>query len=179
LCSIQGSYREQTPESAIAAFADSLAAAVDGITTPWLTILLENTAGAGSALGTRLEELATLRDLSAPRVALPMGYCLDTCHLLVAGFNIVTADGLAQTMADADRLLGLDNVPVIHTNDSKGALGSHLDRHANIGQGHIGKDAFRRILHHPRLQDKAFILETPTEDGADRRDVQALLDLSQ
>jgi deoxyribonuclease IV len=174
-----GSYREQTPESAIEAFADSLAAAADGVVTPWLTILLENTAGAGSALGSRLEELATLRDLAAPKIALPIGYCLDTCHLLAAGYDIATADGLGQAMADADRVLGLDNVPVIHTNDSKGAFGSHLDRHANIGEGHIGRDAFRRILHHPRLQNKAFILETPMDDGGDRRDMEALFDLSQ
>ena len=77
-------------------------------------------------------------------------------------------------VAEADRLLGLDNVRVIHANDSKGALGSHIDRHQNIGNGYIGLDGFRRILHHPRLRSKAFILETPMDDGWDKKDLDTL-----
>ena len=77
-------------------------------------------------------------------------------------------------VAEADRLLGLDNVRVIHANDSKGALGSHIDRHQNIGNGYIGLDGFRRILHHPKLRSKAFILETPMDDGWDKKDLDTL-----
>jgi deoxyribonuclease-4 len=109
---------------------------------------------------------------------LPIGFCLDTCHLLAAGFDIANAVGLKHTLDEAERLLGLDNVRVIHSNDSKGALGSHLDRHQNIGQGYIGLDGFRRILTHSKLRDKAFILETPVEkDGDDRRNLDTLKSL--
>ncbi len=106
---------------------------------------------------------------------LPIGFCLDTCHLLAAGFDVATAAGLRQTVAEADRLLGLDNVRVIHANDSKTPLGSHVDRHENIGVGYIGVDGFRRILAHPGLRNKAFILETPVEqDGDDKRNLDTL-----
>ena len=89
-----------------------------------------------------------------------------------------TREGLTKTVADAESILGLDHVRVIHSNDSKGALGSHIDRHANIGEGYIGLDGFRRILTHPRLRSKAFILETPVDkDGDDRRNVEILKSL--
>jgi deoxyribonuclease-4 len=106
---------------------------------------------------------------------LPLGFCLDTCHLLTAGFDIATEAGLGKTIQEADRLLGMDNVHVLHANDSKAPLGSHVDRHQNIGQGFIGLDGFRRIVNHPSLREKAFILETPVEkDGDDRRNIDAL-----
>ena len=78
-------------------------------------------------------------------------------------------------MAEAERLLGLENVHVIHANDSKAPLGSHVDRHENIGEGYIGLDGFRRILAHPGLRNKAFILETPVEqEGDDRKNLETL-----
>jgi deoxyribonuclease-4 len=84
-------------------------------------------------------------------------------------------DGLAKTVASTEKILGLDLVRVIHANDSEGGLGSHLDRHENIGQGKIGEEGFRGILTHPALRDKPFILETPVdEEGDDRRNVEAL-----
>ena len=92
--------------------------------------------------------------------------------------HVYTEKGLNQTVADADRILGLEHIPVIHTNDSKGELASRLDRHANIGEGHIGLDGFRRILNHPKLRDKAFVLETPIDQpGDDLRNVDALKSL--
>ena len=106
---------------------------------------------------------------------LRIGYCLDTCHLLAAGFDIAQAGGLEATVRHIDNVLGLQNVGVIHTNDSKQPLGSRVDRHANIGEGHIGDAGFRRILRHPELRDKPFILETPVdEEGDDQRNVDAL-----
>jgi len=140
-----------------------------------VTVLLENTAGCGSALGSRFEELRAIRDLAAPRAGVPIGYCLDTCHLLAAGFDIVTANGLRSTIRHAGDVLGLENVPVFHANDSKTPLGSHVDRHAKIGKGHIGAEAFRRLLAHPKLRGKTFISETPVEaDGDDRRNMATL-----
>ncbi len=170
-----GSYREQTVESAIAAFAESLEAATDGLACDGVTLLLECTAGQGSALGRKLEELAALRDAAAGRTCLPIGFCLDTCHLYAAGYDIASAAGLEDTLDQADRLLGLQNIPVFHVNDSKTGLGSNRDRHEQIGKGYIGEEAFRRILTHPRLQGKAFLLETPVEvDGDEARSVATL-----
>jgi len=106
---------------------------------------------------------------------LPVGFCLDTCHLLAAGFDITTQRGLADTLRHAEATLGLDNVRLIHSNDSKTPLGSRVDRHDHIGKGHIGRDAFRRILTHPKLRSKAFILETPIdEEGDDLRNLNTL-----
>jgi deoxyribonuclease IV len=101
-----------------------------------------------------------------------VGFCIDTCHCLAAGYDVVNE--LDVVVRQLDHLLGLDNIPVIHTNDSKGALGSHLDRHANIGEGQIGEAGFARILNHVDLRVKAFILETPSEDGAAARDLATL-----
>jgi deoxyribonuclease-4 len=170
-----GNYKGQSLEQGLAAFALGLAEAAEGFSAPGLTVLLENTVGSGHQLGRRFEELRMIRDLAARETALPLAYCLDTCHLFAAGFNIADAGGLEETVAAADRILGLDLVKVIHANDSKGALGSHLDRHDNIGRGHIGEAGFGRILTHPGLRAKPFILETPVESDEDaRRDIDAL-----
>ncbi len=174
-----GSYRGQAVEQAIAAFALGLAEAASGLARS-VTVLLENTAGGGAHIGGRLEELRLIRDLAARETDIETGYCLDTCHLLAAGFDIATEAGLETTVAAADRTLGLDNVRVIHANDSKGPLGSHLDRHANIGEGHIGAEGFHRILTHAKLREKPFILETPKdEEGDDRLNVEMLKKLAQ
>jgi deoxyribonuclease-4 len=174
-----GNHKDQPLEHGLAAFVLGLAAAAEGFKSQGLTVLLENTVGSKNQIGSRFEELRMLRDLAARETDLPIGYCLDTCHLLGAGFDITTEAGLTQTLDAAEKHLGLDLVKVIHANDSKGALGSHLDRHENIGKGFIGDDAFRRILTHPALKDKPFILETPFEDDDQARaDIFALKRLS-
>lgn len=143
-----------------------------------LAILLENTAGAGAQLGGNFEELATIRQLVSPYLDIPVGFCLDTCHCFVSGLDISTEPGLEGMLQDASAILGLENIPVIHTNDAKTALGSHCDRHANIGAGYIGFEGFRRTLNHPELSGKAFILETPVDEpGDDLRNVKALKEL--
>lgn len=173
-----GSYRGRSVEESIAAFALALRDAAHGLHPAHLTVLLENTAGAGNHLGSRFEELQSIRELARELTGLAVGCCLDTCHLLAAGFPIATAAGLRATLRSAEEVLGLSNVPVIHANDSRGALGSRLDRHANIGEGHIGLDGFRRILANPKLRGKAFILETPVKhSGDDRRNVDTLKSL--
>jgi deoxyribonuclease-4 len=94
---------------------------------------------------------------------------------LAAGFDITTLTGLRKTIRQADMVLGLENVPVFHANDSKTPLGSHVDRHAKIGKGHIGAEPFRRLLAHPKLRAKTFISETPVEeDDDDRRNMATL-----
>jgi deoxyribonuclease-4 len=174
-----GNFKGQSPEQGIAAFVLGLAEAAHGFRAPGLTVLLENTVGSGNQIGRRFEELRMIRDLAARKTDLPLAYCLDTCHLLASGYDVAHAAGLRQTVDAADKVLGWDLVKVIHANDSKGALNSHLDRHANIGEGHIGEKGFRRILTHPALRTKPFILETPVnEEGDDRRNVDNLKRLS-
>jgi deoxyribonuclease IV len=169
-----GSYRGQTADAAIWACAEGLCQAADGFAGA-VTVLLENTAGSGCCLGSRFEELRSIRDRVLASTSVPIGYCLDTCHLLAAGFDIVTARGLRNTIRQADEALGLENVPVFHANDSKTPLGSRVDRHAKIGKGHIGCEPFRRLLAHPKLRDKTFISETPVEEEDDDRRNMAML----
>jgi deoxyribonuclease-4 len=170
-----GSYRGRSVEEGIVDFVAALRDAAAGFHSRGLTVLLENTAGAGSHLGSRFEELASIRERAGDVTHLPIGYCLDTCHLLAAGFDISTPAGLRATVGSAERLLGLANVRVFHVNDSKTPLGSRVDRHANIGEGHIPLAAFRRILRHPKLRGKPFILETPIDKpGDDRRKLDTL-----
>jgi deoxyribonuclease-4 len=137
-----------------------------------LRILMENTAGQGTVLGARFEELRRILD-AAPEPEL--GVCLDTAHLFAAGYPIHTPEGLEKTLEAIERSIGLKRVYVLHVNDSKAPFGSRVDRHAHIGKGYIGLEAFRRILTHPLLAGRPFILETPIDrPGDDARNVQTL-----
>jgi deoxyribonuclease-4 len=129
-----GSYRGHSVEEGIAAFVLGLTEAAQGFRARHLTVLLENAAGAGSHIGGRFEELRAIHELARRHTAVPIGYCLDTCHLFASGFNIATAGGLRATLQHAEETLGLAHVRLIHANDSKGVLGSRLDRHAHIGR---------------------------------------------
>lgn len=170
-----GNYKGQSLEQGIAAFVLGLAEAAEGLTFARLTVLLENTVGSGHQIGSRFEQLHMIRDLARRETRLPLGYCLDTCHLLASGYDVASESGLEKTTSDASHTLGLDLVKVIHANDSRGGLNSHLDRHENIGKGQIGEAGFARILRHKAFRDKPFILETPfKEDGDEKRDVDAL-----
>jgi deoxyribonuclease-4 len=163
-------------EPALAAVADGLRQAARGLDLQRLRILLENTAGQGSVLGARFEELSAIMTMThAASPDLPLGVCLDTAHLLAAGFEIRTAEGFEETLQAVDRTIGLSSVHVVHVNDSKAALGARVDRHEHIGKGHIKTESFARILMHPLLAGRAFVLETPIDrPGDDMRNVQAL-----
>jgi len=170
-----GSYKGQSLEEGIAAFVLGLSDAAAGAACDGVTVLLENTVGSGAQIGGRFEELRAIRNHAVETTGVPLGYCLDTCHLLAAGYDISTPAGLRKTIQRADSILGIDNVKLIHANDSKTPLASHVDRHANIGEGYIGKAGFRRILACSELHAKPFILETPKEqDGDDRRNLENL-----
>jgi len=125
-------------------------------------IALENTAGQGSCLGHDLNHLASIYE----RVERPerLGVCLDTCHLFAAGYDIRKPKGWNAAIAQVDALLGLDQILAFHLNDSKTDLGSRVDRHAGIGEGKIGRDAFRHIVNDGRFRDLPGCLETPKED---------------
>jgi deoxyribonuclease-4 len=126
-------------------------------------VLLEHTAGQGTALGATFEQLAALvaKTGGHPRI----GVCLDTCHLLASGYDITTPAGYDDTFRRFERLVGFDRLKVLHLNDSKKPLGSRVDRHEHIGRGYVGLDAFARIVNDPRLQTKAMLLETPKTEG--------------
>ena len=135
-------------------------------------VLLETTSGAGSVLGGTFEELAAIRDLchNPARV----GYCVDTCHIFAAGYDIRFLHGYNATVAQMDRALGLANVKAFHLNDSKGTLGSHVDRHARIGQGQLGADPFRYLVNDLRFAAHPGILEVPGETEAYAEDLALL-----
>jgi deoxyribonuclease-4 len=108
----------------------------------------------------------------------PVGACIDTCHVHVSGYDIVSETGFRDTLNKLDTTIGLKNVPVWHCNDAKAARGSKLDRHQHIGKGTIGLEPFRRLVNHPRLKQSAFIAETPIDEpGDDRRNVNILKQL--
>jgi len=110
---------------------------------------------------------------------LPVAACIDTAHTFAAGYPIHTAPGLKSTLEQLDRTIGLGNVRVIHANDSKTALGSHVDRHQHIGKGEIGVEAFRRIVRHPKLKRIPFICETPIDrPGDDKRNLRVMRSLA-
>jgi len=173
-----GNCKGHSVEMGIHTLCVALGDATRDLDTSGLTVLLENTAGSGNALGSRFEELAVMRMHAANYTSLAIGFCIDTCHCLSAGYNIATVDGLRETVGLLESILGLDNIPVVHANDSKTPLGSHVDRHEHIGRGYIGEEGFRRILTHPKLRGKAFIAETPVDvEDDDRRNVQTLINL--
>lgn len=170
-----GNCKGHSVEQGIYCVARSLAEAAQGLNTKKLTVLLENTAGSGAALGSRLDELDVMRKLAAEHTDLAIGFCIDTCHCHASGYDVATAAGVRKTVTEIDRVLGIENVRVIHANDSKTPLGSHVDRHEQIGHGYIGEEGFRRILNHPKLRNKVFILETPVEkEGDEARNIETL-----
>ena len=166
-----------TARQGIKTCVESVRQAAKGLRLDGLRILIENTAGQGSAIGRTFEEVAEI--VSHAEKDLPMGVCIDTAHCFAAGYAIHTAAGLAQMVKSLDSVLGLSNVRVIHANDSKTAFGSHVDRHEHIGKGQIGKEGFRRIVCHPKLRAIPFICETPIDKpGDDRRNVRTLRTLA-
>ncbi len=136
-----------------------------GTVRPKVTILLETTAGAGSWLGSTFEQIRDLMEGLKDRRR--VGVCLDTAHIFEAGYDIRTKEGLEAALAAFDRILGMGLIKVVHFNDSRTALSSHADRHEHIGKGEIGLAALGRVIRHPKLQDAAFILETPKKTERD------------
>ena len=164
-----GSHRGHGEATGIAQVAEAINRTLDGARAT-VMILLENTAGSGQGLGDQFEQLAAIRDkVNAPE---HVGICLDTAHLFAAGHPIHTPEGLEDVLASFDCVVGLAHLKLMHLNDSKVPFASRVDRHWHIGQGHIGLEAFRRLVNHPVLRDVPFILETPKKtDVEDRRNL--------
>jgi deoxyribonuclease IV len=172
-----GSCREGSREQGIRTLAASIREAARNAPLSNTTILVENMCGQGNVLGGTFDEL---RDILALLDGVRVDCCVDTAHCFAAGMNIATPEGLAAIIDALSRTVGLDRVPLIHTNDSRSPLGSRRDRHEHIGKGGIGLEGFRRIVNHPALRGKVFILETPIEaEGDDRRNIRAIRSLRQ
>lgn len=139
-----------------------------------VTILLETTAGQGTGLGYRFEELACI--LEKTQYSNRLAVCVDTCHIFAAGYDIRTPETYAATFAEFDRIIGIDRIRFFHLNDSKKELGSRVDRHEHIGKGYIGLEGFRCLLNDPRFSRHAMTLETPKgKDLAEDRENLAVL----
>jgi len=179
-----GSWKGLTREEGLRLAAESIEKAIDGVDFTQASaqgkefrILIENTAGAEFSLGGKLEQVAELVERLKP--CAPMGVCLDTCHVHVAGYDLVTPDGYVETMLLVQDTVGFDAVKVWHSNDAKAAMGSKLDRHEHIGEGTIGAEVFRRLLHDERFAHAAFIAETPVDaPGDEARNVGVLRTLA-
>jgi deoxyribonuclease-4 len=135
-------------------------------------VLIEGTAGAGTALGATFEELRTLWDALPEAARARVGFCLDTAHLHAAGYDV--AGGILGVWEAFDRVVGLDLLKCLHLNDSKAARGSHLDRHEWIAEGTIGAEPFRHIMRDPRLAAVIKIIETPKRDDPVKHDRRML-----
>lgn len=141
-------------------------------------ILIETTAGQGTNLGYRFEQLAQIIEMVKESERLSI--CFDTCHVFAAGYELRTEEGYHETFDTFDKILGLDRLKVIHLNDSKKGLGSRRDRHQDIGKGEIGLEGFRLLMNDPRFQAMPLILETPKGDdpiAADKENLRVLQDL--
>ena len=168
-----GSHVGQGAETGIALIAEALNEALKPEQTT--TVLLETMAGKGTEVGRTFEELREILD----RVELndKMGVCLDTCHVWDGGYDIV--NDLDGVLNEFDRVIGLERLKAVHFNDSLNDCGSHKDRHAKIGEGKIGAEAMRRVVLHPLLEGRPFILETPNDDEGYRREIQMVREWTQ
>jgi deoxyribonuclease-4 len=168
-----GSHGGDGVEAGLVRFTKALDLALDA-TGVGVTVLLETTAGQGTGLGSRFEELAFILEHS--RVPRRLGVCVDTCHIFAAGYDIRTLSAYTQTLEEFDRLVGVERIKFFHLNDSKQKLASRVDRHEHIGQGAIGLDGFRSLLNDPRFADHPMTLETPKGDDLqeDRDNLQVL-----
>jgi deoxyribonuclease-4 len=174
-----GSWKGLTREEGLRLASESIERSIDGVA--WqgkdFRILIENTAGAEFSLGGKLEQVAEL--VERLRACAPVAVCLDTCHVHVSGYDIVSPDGYTETMMLVKDTVGFEAVKVWHCNDAKAAMGSKLDRHEHIGEGTIGAEAFRRLLHDSRFAHAVFIAETPVDaPGDEARNVGVLRTLA-
>ena len=144
----------------IAALDRAVSSAPQGV-----TLLVENTAGEKNSVGSSFASIG--RILEGCACPGRLGVCLDTCHAFGAGYDLRSRDGVEQTFAEFDDAIGLDLLRVVHCNDSKGELGSGLDRHEHVGLGAIGEEGFRLLLHRPEFRDLPFICETPVDSRGD------------
>jgi len=154
-------------DQALRLIADAIAVAFKARPRAKTMVLLEHTAGQGRTLGHRFEHLATV--IKHLRGSKRVGVCLDTCHLVASGYDITTEAGYRDTFDQFDRIVGIERLKVFHGNDSKRPCGSRVDRHEHIGDGCLGLEPFRRLLHDPRFQGLPILIETEKTHGAEKK----------
>ncbi len=154
-----GARGEQSVDAGLERFTHNMDRAVSDSKTDQVMLLIENTAGQGTGLGSRFEELAYI--LTGSRFGPRLGVCFDTSHAFGAGYDIGSSDGYRKTFALFDRLIGIERLRFFHINDCKKGLGSRVDRHWHIGKGTIGLEGFRTLVNDPRFQHHPMVLETP------------------
>lgn len=172
-----GKYTEGNLEDGIKRIAESINHAFAQVPNS-VMLLLENVAGAGTEIGRTFEELQNIIELVEDKSR--MGICFDTCHGFAAGYDLRTAETVDMVFRHFDSVIGMERLRVVHANDSKGELGSNLDRHEHIGLGAIGEGGFHAIIHHPLVvqYDIPFILETPDDELGDfRTDIAKMREL--
>jgi deoxyribonuclease-4 len=174
-----GAYTTSTEADGLARIADGIAEVFDGHPPGSAQLLLEHTAGQGTVLGHRFEHLRTIIDLL--KGSMRLGVCLDTCHLVAAGYDLISDEGYTRVFESFERIVGLGRVKAFHLNDSKHPLGSRRDRHEHIGRGYLGMEPFARLLTDDRFTEVPMVLETAKTGGtppsaieADARDVENL-----
>ncbi len=158
-----GAYTTGTEADGLTRIAKSLSELLRARRSGKTMVLLEHTAGQGTMLGATFEQLAAIID--AMHGHRRVGVCLDTCHLLASGYDLCSPEGYASTFTQFGRLVGFGRLKAFHMNDSKKPLGSRVDRHEHIGQGHLGLEPFRRIVNDARFRGLAMLLETPKGEG--------------
>ena len=168
-----GSFGELSEKEGIERVVTAVAKILNGYSGS-TRFLLEMSAGAGRIVGDSFEEIAAI--IFDKRIAkLNLGVCFDTCHAFTAGYDIRTAEGVAKTLSQFDKTIGLERLALVHANDSKFELGKHLDRHEHIGKGFIGLEGFRALVNHKHLSKLDWILETPKDNPKDDPENMALL----
>jgi deoxyribonuclease IV len=165
-----GCYTAGSEAEGLGLIADALAGLLRERRRGKTMVLLEHTAGQGTALGATFEQLASIiaKMNDHPRV----GVCLDTCHLLASGYDLVSPEGYSNTFRQFGRLVGFDRLRAFHLNDSKKPLGSRVDRHEHIGRGCLGIEPFRRIVNDRRFRGLPMLLETPKAEGKPRGPIE-------
>jgi deoxyribonuclease IV len=153
--------KETSEEQCLRLIAESINMALNS--TQYVTAVVENTAGQGTNVGYRFEQLASIIDMVEDKSR--VGVCLDTCHLFASGYDLHSSAATEATFSEFDRIIGLHYLRGMHLNDALHPLGSRLDRHASIGKGSIGLEAFSCIMNHPACEEIPLILETPASEG--------------
>lgn len=166
-----GSHVGHGEDWGLAGVAESIKEVLDD-TPDSVTVCMETTAGQGSALMAKFEQLAAIIEALGghPR----LGVCMDTCHIFAAGYDIRTEETFNATMAEFDRIVGFDRLKVVHCNDSKKGLGTRVDRHAHLGEGEIGAEAFRLLVNDARFARIPILLETEIENEGQEKDLALL-----
>lgn len=175
ICFHPGSHTGQGEEDALEQVAEAVTNALAESDTEEVRVLIEGMAGQGTSIGYQFEHLAFLLEEIEP--AERIGICLDTAHLHAAGYSLDPEDGYEETMTEFDEVVGTQNLFAWHLNDTDEELGSRVDRHQHIGEGQIGKEAFRCLVSDSRFEGVPGVIETPKEDDWDQKNISLLKEL--